>query len=137
MGSVVSFSPADVKNYPEAPLYEALVLRTFFLEFENPDWEKELAEFGFGETVSGLAYRYDAQPYGATLSIERRVPRVTARTFSFLRIEPEGMTAHYEVHYHAEQARVGQHADSRNRIEVDELRFHHRLDDAAGSTPSE
>ena len=83
-----------------------LVARPSQLNNLTPLDEKELAEFGFVETVSGLAYRYDAQPYGATLSIERHVPRVTARTFSFLRIEPEGMTAHYEVHYHAEQARV-------------------------------
>src|SRR5258705_104825 len=27
------------------PLYDALTLRTFFLEFEDADWEKELAEF--------------------------------------------------------------------------------------------
>lgn len=37
--------PADVANYPDAPLYASNVLRTFFLEFESPDWEKELAEF--------------------------------------------------------------------------------------------
>jgi hypothetical protein len=38
-------TPADVKNYPNAPLYDAMTLRTFFLEFEEPDWEKELSEF--------------------------------------------------------------------------------------------
>jgi len=38
-------SPADVKAFPNAPLYDALTLRTIFLEFENADWEKELADF--------------------------------------------------------------------------------------------
>ena len=38
-------SPADVKSFPNAPLYEPLTLRTFFLEFENADWEKELGDF--------------------------------------------------------------------------------------------
>jgi len=38
-------SPADVKSFPDAPLYDPLTLRTLFLEFEDPDWEKELAEF--------------------------------------------------------------------------------------------
>jgi hypothetical protein len=38
-------SPADVKSYPDAPLYASNVLRTVFLEFENADWEKELADF--------------------------------------------------------------------------------------------
>ncbi len=38
-------SPSDVKSYPAAPLYDPTVVRTFFLEFENPDWEKELSDF--------------------------------------------------------------------------------------------
>jgi hypothetical protein len=38
-------SPADVKSFPDAPLYDTNVLRTFFLEFEKSDWEKELADF--------------------------------------------------------------------------------------------
>ena len=36
---------ADVKSYAGAPLYDPRVLRTFFLEFEDSDWEKELADF--------------------------------------------------------------------------------------------
>jgi hypothetical protein len=38
-------SPADVKSFPSAPLYDPMALRTFFIEFENADWEKELADF--------------------------------------------------------------------------------------------
>jgi spore coat protein CotH len=38
-------SPADVKSFPNAPLYEPQTLRTYFLEFENTDWEKELSDF--------------------------------------------------------------------------------------------
>lgn len=37
--------PADVENFPEAGLYDENVLRTIFLEFEQDDWEKELADF--------------------------------------------------------------------------------------------
>jgi hypothetical protein len=40
----VRLSPADVKSFPN-PLYDPSVVRTFFLEFENADWEKELARF--------------------------------------------------------------------------------------------
>jgi hypothetical protein len=40
----VRVSPADVKSFPNA-LYDPSVVRTFFLEFENADWEKELADF--------------------------------------------------------------------------------------------
>ena len=38
-------SPADVKAYPDAPLYAPDVLRTLFLDFEEADWEKELEDF--------------------------------------------------------------------------------------------
>ncbi len=38
-------STSDVKNHPEAKLYDRQVLRTLFLEFENEDWEKELEAF--------------------------------------------------------------------------------------------
>lgn len=38
-------SSEEAKHYPDAALYDPSVLRTFFLEFENSDWEKELAEF--------------------------------------------------------------------------------------------
>jgi spore coat protein CotH len=34
-----------VKSFPNAPLYEPQTLRTYFLEFENTDWEKELSDF--------------------------------------------------------------------------------------------
>src|SRR5688572_23168362 len=35
----------DAKIFPDAPLYASNVFRTFFLEFENKDWEKELSDF--------------------------------------------------------------------------------------------
>jgi hypothetical protein len=38
-------SPADVQPIPDAPLYAPHVLRTLFLNFENDDWEAELADF--------------------------------------------------------------------------------------------
>ena len=37
--------PSDVKKYGNEPLYDPHILRTIFLEFENKDWEKELADF--------------------------------------------------------------------------------------------
>lgn len=38
----VKLTPADVQNFPDAPLYDPTVLRTFFIELENPAWEAEL-----------------------------------------------------------------------------------------------
>jgi hypothetical protein len=57
-------SPADVKTFGNESLYDPKTLRTLFLEFENADWEKELAEFYHTDvevparlTVDGKAYR--------------------------------------------------------------------------------
>lgn len=56
-------NPADVPACPDAPLYAANVLRTFFLKFEEADWENELEEFHGTDvdvpadlTVDGTAY---------------------------------------------------------------------------------
>ena len=38
-------SPDQVKNYPDAELYDTSVLRTIFIEFEAEDWEEELEAF--------------------------------------------------------------------------------------------
>jgi spore coat protein CotH len=38
-------TPAEVKSFTNAPLYDAATLRTFFLEFEDKDWEKQLMAF--------------------------------------------------------------------------------------------
>jgi spore coat protein CotH len=57
-------SPAGVKSFPGVPLYDPLAVRTFFLEFEETDWEKELADFKNTDvevpaklTVDGRTYR--------------------------------------------------------------------------------
>lgn len=56
-------SPSEVKVYPDAPLYDTSTFRTLFFEFENPDWEKELADFYNSDvevpatlTVDGVKY---------------------------------------------------------------------------------
>jgi spore coat protein CotH len=56
--------PADVRPAGTAPLYDTGTLRTIFLEFESPDWEKELEAFYSTDvdvpaamTVDGAVYR--------------------------------------------------------------------------------
>jgi len=56
-------SPADAQSFPGVPLYDPLTVRTYFLEFEGADWEKELADFKNTDvevpaklTVDGKAY---------------------------------------------------------------------------------
>jgi hypothetical protein len=57
-------TPADVKSAGSAPIYDVKTLRTFFLDFENADWEQELAAFYNTDvdvpatvTVDGKVYR--------------------------------------------------------------------------------
>lgn len=38
---------ADVKTYPDKPAFDPDTVRTFFLEFEDADWERALTEFRF------------------------------------------------------------------------------------------
>lgn len=38
-------TPADVKSFGAKPLYDPMTLRTLFLQFEDADWEEELADF--------------------------------------------------------------------------------------------
>ncbi len=56
-------SPKDVKPVADASLYEPTVLRTLFLEFEDSEWEAELADFNNTDvevpctvTVDGVKY---------------------------------------------------------------------------------
>ena len=56
-------SPAEVKSFPDAPLYDPLTLRTFFLEFENADWEKELADFNNTDVEVPAKLTVDGRTY--------------------------------------------------------------------------
>jgi hypothetical protein len=38
-------SPTEVKNFPEAVLYDLPALRTIFIDFADADWEQELSDF--------------------------------------------------------------------------------------------
>ena len=57
-------SAADVKMYDKEAFYDPQVLRTFFIEFPDPNWEKEMADFKNTDvempaklTVDGKTYR--------------------------------------------------------------------------------
>ena len=41
----------------------------------------------------------DTQVLPATLTVERMLARLTAQTYSFVRVEPSALVAHYEVVY--------------------------------------
>ena len=56
-------APADVEPVPNAPLYDPLTLRTLFLEFENADWEQELADFNNTDVEVPARLVVDGQTY--------------------------------------------------------------------------
>ena len=50
-------------------------------------------KYGLAGVSTRLAYRYDSPKYAASLVVERTRPRLTARTFSFIRVEPSASIA--------------------------------------------
>jgi hypothetical protein len=68
--------------------------------------EDEKPKYGLGGVPTELAFRYESQDYRAVLAIERTAPRITARAYSFLKIESAGLEAHYEIVYDIAEART-------------------------------
>jgi hypothetical protein len=56
-------SAADVKSFPDAAFYDPKTLRTLFLEFENADWEKELADFVHTDVDVSAKLMVDGKSY--------------------------------------------------------------------------
>src|SRR5262245_18550324 len=55
--------PADVKTFPDSSLYEPTILRTLFLEFEDADWEAELADFYHTDVEVPATLTVDGKKY--------------------------------------------------------------------------
>jgi len=60
----IQLTSSDVQHFPDAPIYDPATLRTFFIEFENADWEAEMVAFNNTDvdvpatvTVDGRVYR--------------------------------------------------------------------------------
>jgi len=83
-----------------------LMVRPTQLSGLTPLDQEEKKEFGLDQLPVNLAYRYETQPYQLTCTIERVQPLVTARTFSFLKLEPQGLSAYYELIYDIERAKT-------------------------------
>jgi hypothetical protein len=56
-------TPAEVKSFAGAPLYDEGILRTLFFEFENADWEKELADFNNTDVDVPATLTVDGKTY--------------------------------------------------------------------------
>jgi hypothetical protein len=56
-------SPAETKAYPNAGLYEPTVLRTIFIDFEDADWEAEMADFYRSDVTVPATLTVDGKKY--------------------------------------------------------------------------
>ncbi len=56
-------TPDQARAFGDAPLYQAETLRTFFLEFENPEWEAELVAFNNTDVDVPATVRVDGKVY--------------------------------------------------------------------------
>ncbi len=89
-----------------------LAVRPDVLERLTPLGETEKEKYGLAGVPSSLAYRYEGQGYRAALVVQRTRPRLTARTFSFVRVESDAIVVHDEIVYTVDEARARQVAFS-------------------------
>ncbi len=97
VGAIAIRGAADTRVFPDE------------LDGLTPLDESERSRFGLPAAVGPLptlAYRYDAQPYRGVFRIERSDARITARTYSFVRLEPGLRRVSHELAYQIEQART-------------------------------
>lgn len=85
-----------------------LTVRPENLEQLAPLNENEKEEYALAGVATNLAYRYETLPYKAELLVQRVQPWVTARTYSFFQLQPEGLEAHYEIAYAVDRASTQQ-----------------------------
>ena len=54
---------SDVRHYPGRGAFDARVVRTFFLEFEDSDWERSLTEFRFTDIDVPATLKVDGKTF--------------------------------------------------------------------------
>ncbi|MBN1591279.1 MAG: hypothetical protein JW888_17335, partial [Pirellulales bacterium] len=68
--------------------------------------EAQKKDFRLSGVATDLAYRHENGRFKATLKAQRKPPRLTAKTYSFLRIAPGMLVGHYEIVYDVAEART-------------------------------
>jgi hypothetical protein len=56
-------SPADARSFRGAPAFDPAVVRTFFLDFEEPDWEQTLEAFRFTDVDVAAKLTVDGEVF--------------------------------------------------------------------------
>ena len=93
-GALAVCAPEDLSVRPEGEAIRQL----------RPLDAREKAQFGLQDTPATLVYGYEAPPHDVTIAVDRVPPWITCRAFSFLRLDPGLLTAHYELLYDIQRA---------------------------------
>ena len=87
-------------------LRDDLTVRPDQAQGVTPLDDRKKAEFNLADVPTALAYRYESRPFDVSFRVERKPPRITAETYSFLKIEPGNLRAHYEIFYRVTEAKT-------------------------------
>jgi hypothetical protein len=68
----------------------------------------EKSTYGLADVTTDMAFRYDAPPYALTYNVTRLAPRLSARAFSFFRVEQDLLIVHNELGYDISEARTSE-----------------------------
>ncbi len=97
VGAIAVQSSDEMVAYPEV------------VEGLTPLDDGDKADYGLSAALGSRqapAFRYERQPVHAVFRVERVVPRLTAKTYSFLQLDPHLVTAHYEVVFDIDRAKT-------------------------------
>ena len=72
----------------------------------SPLDDNQKQEYGMADVEADLAFRFEQEAPSALFRVERTAPRITARTFSFLKFDREQLVARYEIAYEVDRART-------------------------------
>jgi hypothetical protein len=59
----IPLTSSEVRHYPDAPIYDPATLRTFFIQFENEDWEAEMVAFNNTDVEVPATVTVDGRVY--------------------------------------------------------------------------
>ncbi|QDV55908.1 hypothetical protein [Rosistilla oblonga] len=66
--------------------------------------DKQKGAFGLNDVQSDLAFEFDQPQWSAKLAVDRLQPSITAESFTFFKVQPDGIFTHSEIVYDVTQA---------------------------------
>ncbi|QDS88019.1 hypothetical protein EC9_22050 [Rosistilla ulvae] len=81
-----------------------MTVQTDALDQLVPLDDKQKGAFGLNDVQSDLAFEFDQPQWSAQLTVERLQPNITAESFTFFKVQPDGIFTHGEIVYDVTQA---------------------------------